>query len=77
MAHGHDLATSAEQRIRRSGLIAHKPSILQDLKLGRAMEIDARFPVPLEMARQAGVPMPTFELAAQAAVAAGLYAAQS
>ncbi len=77
LAHGHDLATSAEQRIRRSGMIAHKPSILQDLELGRAMEIDALFTVPLEMAQQAGVPMPSFELAArlatQAARAAGLY----
>jgi 2-dehydropantoate 2-reductase len=78
-AHGHDLATSAEQRMRRSAMIAHKPSILQDLELGRAMEIDALFTVPLALARQAGVAMPTFELTArlatQAAAAAGLYAA--
>ena len=64
--------------MKRSAMIAHKPSILQDLELGRAMEIDALFSVPLDLARQAGVPMPTFELAArlatQAARAAGLYA---
>lgn len=71
LAYGHDLATSAEQRIRRSGLIAHKPSILQDLELGRAMEIDALFTVPLEMAREAGVAMPTFELCARLATLAG------
>ncbi|MBP0464871.1 2-dehydropantoate 2-reductase [Roseomonas sp. PWR1] len=80
LAYGHDLATSAEQRIRRSGMIAHKPSILQDLELGRAMEIDALFTVPLEMAREAGVAMPTFELCARlatrAAAAAGLYRGQ-
>ncbi|MBR0651448.1 2-dehydropantoate 2-reductase [Roseomonas terrae] len=76
-AYGFDLATAAESRMRRSADIAHKPSILQDLELGRAMEIDALMTVPLDMAKQAGVPMPTFELAArlatQAATAAGLY----
>lgn len=77
LAYGHDLATPAETRMKRSAMIAHKPSILQDLQLGRAMEIDALFSVPLDLARQAGVAMPTFELAArlatQAARAAGLY----
>lgn len=76
-AYGHDLATSAESRMTRSAKIAHKPSILQDLELGRAMEIDALFTVPLGMAKEAGVPMPVFELTArlatQAAAAAGLY----
>lgn len=78
LAYGHDLATPAASRIRRSGMIAHKPSILQDLELGRAMEIDALFTVPLQMAAEMKVPMPTFELCArlatQAARAAGLYA---
>ena len=77
LAYGHDLQTSSEARIRRSGMIAHKPSILQDLELGRAMEIDALFTVPMRMAAEKGVPMPTFELCArlatQAAAAAGLY----
>ncbi len=77
LAHGFDLATSAESRMRRSAGITHKPSILQDLELGRAMEIDALFTVPLQMAKEAGVPMPVFELtsrlATQAATAAGLY----
>lgn len=76
-AYGYDLATSGELRMRRSATIAHKPSILQDLELGRAMEIDALLTVPLLMAREAGVAMPTFELAAtlatQAAAASGLY----
>lgn len=78
LAYGFDLNTPSEARMRRSAGIAHKPSILQDLELGRAMEIDALMTVPLEMAKDAGVPMPTFELTArlatQAARAAGLYA---
>lgn len=77
-AYGHDLAGAAEQRVRRAASIAHKPSILQDLELGRAMEIDALLTVPMQLARDAGVPMPLFELtgrlATQAAIAAGLYA---
>lgn len=80
LAYGFDLATAAESRMRRSANITHKPSILQDLELGRAMEIDALFTVPLQMAKEAGVPMPTFELTArlatQAARAAGLYTPQ-
>lgn len=77
MAYGCDVGTGAEGRMRRSATIAHKPSILQDLELGRAMEIDALMTVPLLMAKEAGVPMPTFEitagLASLAATAAGLY----
>ncbi len=80
LAYGFDLATAAESRMRRSANITHKPSILQDLELGRAMEIDALFTVPLQMAKEAGVPMPIFELTArlatQAARAAGLYTPQ-
>ena len=78
LAYGFDLATSGEARMRRSAGIAHKPSILQDLELGRAMEIDALLTVPMLMAQEAGVPMPVFDLTArlatQAATAAGLYA---
>ena len=42
--------------------IMHTPSILQDLQLGRPMEVDAMFGVPLEIARLAGVPTPTLDL---------------
>ena len=56
---------------------AHKTSILQDLELGRPMEIDALYTVPLEMARQAGVATPTLDLLAALvrvrARTAGLY----
>ena len=40
----------------------HKPSILQDLELGRPMEIDALYVTPLELAKKLGVEMPVFEL---------------
>jgi 2-dehydropantoate 2-reductase len=40
----------------------HKPSILQDLELGRPMEIDALYGVPLDLAASAGVQAPTLAL---------------
>jgi 2-dehydropantoate 2-reductase len=74
---GHDLKVPGEARMRRFGETAHKPSILQDLELGRPMEIDALFTAPLQLGQALGVPMPHFALmvalATQAARAAGLY----
>ena len=62
-----------------SGLIQHKPSMLQDFERGRPMEIDAQLMAPLALARQAGVPAPMLELAAalvaHKAAAKGLYTA--
>jgi 2-dehydropantoate 2-reductase len=40
----------------------HKPSILQDLELGRPMEIDALYTVPLDLAVTAGVQAPSLAL---------------
>ncbi len=40
----------------------HKPSALQDLELGRPMEIDGMFVAPLELARLAGVATPLLDL---------------
>ncbi|MCB8882366.1 2-dehydropantoate 2-reductase [Acidisoma cellulosilytica] len=40
----------------------HKPSILQDLELGRPMEIDALYTIPLALAEMASVPAPTLGL---------------
>jgi 2-dehydropantoate 2-reductase len=40
----------------------HKPSIVQDLELGRPMEIDAMFTAPLQLARMTGVATPTLDL---------------
>ena len=62
-----------------SGLIQHKPSMLQDYELGRPMEIDAQLMAPLALARAAGVATPLLELAAalvaHKAAAKGLYPA--
>lgn len=72
------VVANVASRLKISAAMHHKPSILQDLERGRAMEIDALFTVPQELARQLGVPMPTLALLAalcrQAARAAGLYA---
>jgi len=66
------------QRIASTASMDHKPSILQDLELGRPMEVDGMFDAPLELARLAGVPVPTLELlvalAKVRARGAGLYA---
>jgi len=57
--------------------MAHKPSILQDLELGRPTEIATLFDLPLQLARMAGVATPQLDLlvalAKQAARAAGVY----
>ena len=60
-----------------SGMIQHKPSMLQDYERGRPMEIDAQLMAPLALARHKGVPTPTLDLAAalvaHKAAAKGLY----
>ncbi|HYF07451.1 MAG TPA: ketopantoate reductase C-terminal domain-containing protein, partial [Acetobacteraceae bacterium] len=75
-AYGWRVAADPEARVQRSMNMHHKPSILQDLEAGRPMEIAVLYDAPLRMAREAGVPMPVFELttalARQAARAAGL-----
>lgn len=57
--------------------MAHKPSLLQDLELGRPMEIDALLVAPLELARLASVETPTLDLVVSLAKVrarmAGLY----
>jgi 2-dehydropantoate 2-reductase len=66
-----------DKRIAHGRNLDHKPSILQDLELGRPMEIDGIFDAPLELARMVGVPTPTLDLlvamAKVRARAAGLY----
>jgi 2-dehydropantoate 2-reductase len=67
----------AEGQVRRGPSGSHKPSILQDLELGRPMEIDGIFGGTQELARLAGVPTPTLDMLAALvrarARAAGLY----
>lgn len=74
---GSHPAGNFEQRVANTGAMDHKPSILQDLELGRPMEIDGMFDAPLVLARMAGVATPTLDLVAALAKlrarAAGLY----
>lgn len=67
----------AEAQVRQYLAMSHKPSILQDLELGRAMEIAALLETPLGLARLAGVATPTLDLLVALvklrAQAAGLY----
>lgn len=66
-----------DQRIAGQSGMDHKPSILQDLELGRPMEVDGLFDAPVELAHMAGVAAPTLELLVALAKArargAGLY----
>jgi 2-dehydropantoate 2-reductase len=75
---GCDPVVDVEAAIAGSKRMAHKPSILQDLELGRPMEIPTIFDAPLELARLVGVATPTLDLlvalARLRARAAGLYA---
>jgi 2-dehydropantoate 2-reductase len=59
---GADPAVNHAQRIANQRSMDHKPSILQDLELGRPMEIDGIFDAPLALAHLAGVQAPTLEL---------------
>jgi 2-dehydropantoate 2-reductase len=57
------------KRITRSGPAPnHKPSILQDFELGRAMEIDALVRAPAAFARAAGLSTPMLDLMAALAI---------
>lgn len=67
------------KRVTRSGPAPdHKPSILQDYELGRAMEIDVLVRAPAAFARAAGLSTPTLDmlgaLATRQAREKGLYA---
>lgn len=76
-AMGYPIQTGADEQIRNSRSLGHRPSILQDLQLGRSMEVDAMFTVPRDIARMAGVATPTLDLLVALsrlrAAAAGLY----
>jgi 2-dehydropantoate 2-reductase len=68
----------ADKRLNQAVNLPHKPSILQDLELGRPMEIEAIFGMAVEMARLADVATPTLDLLVALcrvrARTAGLYA---
>ena len=59
---GSKPATDHAVRVARQASMDHKPSILQDLELGRPMEIDGMFDASLALARLAGVETPTLDL---------------
>ncbi len=59
---GADPTTNHAQRLTNHRSMDHKPSILQDLELGRPMEVDGMFDAPLALAHLAGVEAPTLEL---------------
>jgi 2-dehydropantoate 2-reductase len=54
--------TNHDARVKSQSAMDHKPSILQDLELGRPMEVDGMFDAPLVLARIAGVETPTLDL---------------
>jgi 2-dehydropantoate 2-reductase len=57
------------KRLTRTGPAPdHKPSILQDYELGRAMEIDVLVRAPAAFARAAGLPTPMLDLLAGLAI---------
>jgi 2-dehydropantoate 2-reductase len=69
----------AVKRLARTGPAPdHKPSILQDFELGRAMEIDALVRAPAAFARAAGLSTPMLDMMAALAIRQarekGLYA---
>ncbi len=71
-AEGHDIAEGAEERVLRSTVLPHKPSILQDHQAGRATEFATLFEAPLRIARARGVAVPVLDtLVSLARVATG------
>ncbi len=67
----------SKPRLRKAETSTTKASMAQDLELGRAMEIDAMFTVPLMLARELKIATPTLDLLAALvrlrAKSAGLY----
>jgi 2-dehydropantoate 2-reductase len=59
---GVEVKGSFDKRIKALREMTHRPSVLQDLQLGRAMEIAGIYDSTLELARLAGVATPMLEL---------------
>lgn len=68
---------AVDEGLGRLAVSTHKQSILQDLELGRSMEVDTILRAPLALARLVGVETPVLDLvidlAVQRARSAGLY----
>jgi len=78
VAHGFtNLGFDIEQARLTPSKSTHKPSMLQDLERGRAMEIDSAYLALQDLARQAGIATPTLDLVSPLLVlraqAAGCY----
>ena len=61
-AMGCHVQPNADGQIANGAKSQHKPSILQDLELGRPMEIEALYGIPLDFARAQGVSTPMLDL---------------
>lgn len=59
---GQPIEPETEAHLASGRRLNHLPSMVQDLKRGRPMEIAALFDAPLELARLAGVATPTLDL---------------
>ena len=74
---GLSLDFDVAERVEASSKVAHKPSILQDMESGKAIEMEAMLVQPLALARMAGVATPVLDLlvglARKAAEATGQY----
>ncbi len=61
-AMGCRVEVDVDSQVAHLRAMAHRPSILQDLELGRPMEIDGIYGSALELARLAGVATPTLDM---------------
>jgi len=59
---GCTVRPDVKSRLKNFSRSRHKASILQDLELGRPMEIEALYGVPLDLARLGGVPTPLLDI---------------
>ena len=62
LAMGANPSPDHDRRVAGQSAMDHKPSILQDLELGRPMEIDGLFDGPVTLARMAGIETPLLDL---------------
>ena len=76
---GIALQVDVAARVAATSTSRHKPSILQDMEAGKALELEAMLVQPLALARLAGVATPVLDLlvglARKAAETSGQYAA--
>jgi 2-dehydropantoate 2-reductase len=68
LAIGQSCYTSVTRAARTGAAPEHKPSLLQDFELGRAMEIDALVRAPAAFARAAGLSTPMLDVIAALAI---------